>query len=127
MEQPTVSQSVESEIEDRPNVQFVHSMLRLVLAVRYRKNLVVAVMAAAVLLGGLYYATATRLYSSKAALLITQTRPDRLDTSITNEESLRQNAMPTFESMIRSAVVIEGALKNLSPADLIALADPPRE
>ena len=127
MEQPTVSQSVESEIEDRPNVQFVHSMLRLVLAVRYRKNLVVAVMAATVLLGGLYYATATRLYSSKAALLITQTQPGRLDTSITNEESLRRNAMPTFENMIRSAVVIEGALKSLSPADLIDLANLPRE
>ena len=75
MEQPTVSQSVESEIADQPNVQFVHSMLRLVLAVRYRKNLVAAVMAAAVLLGGLYYATATRRYSAKAALLVTQTGP----------------------------------------------------
>lgn len=127
MEQPTVTQSIESEIEDRPNVQFVHSILRLVLAVRYRKNLVVAVIAAAALLGGLYYSTATRLFASKAALLITQTRPDRLDTSITNEESLRQNAMPTFENMIRSAVVIEGALQSLPPADLIDLVDQSRE
>ncbi len=55
-------------------------------------------------------------------MLITQTGRDHLDTSITNEESQRQNTMPTFENMIRSAKVLEGALKHLAPADRIDLA-----
>ncbi len=126
MEQPTITQSVESESGDHPNVQFVHSILRMVLAVRYRKNLVAAVMTGAVLLGGLYYATATRRYSAKSALLITQLHPDRLDTSITNDESVRQNTMPTFENIARSAAVVEGALKTLPRTDLIDMAEAPR-
>ena len=39
-------------------MNFAHAVLRLFTAVRYRKNLVAAILAAAVLLGGLYYATA---------------------------------------------------------------------
>ena len=123
MVQPTVSTPVEPDIESLSSAQMVHTLLRMVLAVRYRKNLVAAVMAAAALLGGLYYVTATRLYSAKAGLLVTQTRPDHLDTSITNEESVRQNSMPTFENMVCSAKVVEGALKNLRAGDRIDLGD----
>jgi len=127
MVQPTSSTPIEPEIEYHSSAQLVHSLLRLVLAIRYRKNLVVALMVAAVLLGGLYYATATRRYSAKAGMLVTQTGRDRLDTSITNDDSTRQNAMPTFENMVRSAKVLEGALESLSPADRVDLADLPRE
>ena len=126
MVQPTVSTPVEPDIESLSSAQMVHTLLRMVLAVRYRKNLVAAVMAAAALLGGLYYVTATRLYSAKAGLLVTQTRPDHLDTSITNEESVRQNSMPTFENMVCSAKVVEGALKNLRPATASIWATGPR-
>jgi polysaccharide biosynthesis transport protein len=111
------------EADYRSTTHIAHTLLRMVLAVRYRKNLVVAVMAAAALLGGLYYATATRRYAAKAGLLITQTGRDHLNTSMTNEESQRQNNMPTFENMIRSAKVLEGALKELTPTDRIDLAD----
>jgi polysaccharide biosynthesis transport protein len=114
--------SLEPEIEFSPSAQFVHSLLRFLLAVRYRKNLVIAVLTAAALLGGLYYATAPRRFASKAALLVTQTGHDRLDTSIANEEMQRQNTMPTFENLIRSAAVVEGALKNLAPADCVDFA-----
>ena len=72
--------------------------MRFVLAIRYREeNLVIAVFAAAALVGGLYYATATRYYSSTASLLVTQTGHDNLDTSISNDESQRRNTMPTFK------------------------------
>lgn len=127
MEQLPASHSIESEMESQPNVQLIHSLLRMVLAVRYRKNLVLAVMTAAVLLGGLYYATAPRRYAAKAGLLITQTQPDQLDISLTTGETLRKNTMPTFENLIRSSKVIEGALKNLPPSDLVDLAGIPRE
>ena len=73
---------MESELGNPSGMQFIHSALRFVQAVRYRKNVAIAVFVAAMLLGGLYYATAPRRYSSKAALLVTQTNHDRLDTSI---------------------------------------------
>jgi polysaccharide biosynthesis transport protein len=115
------------ETESHSTAQFAFSILRLVLAIRYRKNLVIVVMLVAVLLGGLYFATAQRRYGAKAALLITQNGHDQLDTSITNEESQRQSTMPTFESMIRSAKVLEGALKVLTPADRVDLEGRPQE
>jgi polysaccharide biosynthesis transport protein len=107
--------------------QFAHTLLRVVSAVRYRKNLVIAVMAASTFLGGLYYATRPRLYSSKAALLVSQNGRDQLDTSIANEESLRQNTMPTFEKIIISAKVLEGAVQHLKPADQVDFVNIPRD
>ena len=126
------NQSLDNKLSNRiwkvaPTFKLVHSAFRLLLAVRYRKNLVLTVMMAAFLLGGLYYATAPRRYAAKAGLLITQTQPDRLDTSLTTEEALRKNTMPTFENLIRSAKVLEGALKMLSSSDLVDLADIPRD
>ncbi|MEN6459652.1 MAG: polysaccharide biosynthesis tyrosine autokinase [Thermoguttaceae bacterium] len=123
MVQPTDSAAVEPEFENRSGAELVHSVLRLVFAVRYRKNLVAAVMTAAALLGGLYYATATRYYAAKAQVLVTQPRSDHFDTSVTNEESVRQNIMPTYENIVRSAKVIEGAVNNLPAADRIDLGN----
>jgi polysaccharide biosynthesis transport protein len=119
--------STEPELEQSSGTQFMHSVLRFVQALRYRKNLAIAVFMAAVLLGGLYYATAPRRYASKAALLVTQASRDRLDTSITNDDMQRQNIMPTFENLIRSAAVVEGALKNLPPADQVDLVGVPQD
>lgn len=113
----------DSEPRSPTGAPMVHALLRFVLAVRYRKKVVLLAMAAAAVLGGLYYATATRYYSAKASMLITQTRPDGLDTSMTGEESQRRNTMPTYEHLIRSAKVLEGALQQLGPADLIDLQD----
>ena len=125
MAQSIDSASVERELGNASGVQLVHSVLRFIQSLRYRKNLAIAVFVAAMLLGGLYYATAPRRYASKAALLVTQPHQDRLDTSITNDETQRQNSMPTFENLIRSATVVEGALKNLSPGDRVDLANFP--
>ena len=127
MEQSVDSASTEPELGTQSSVQFVHSLLRFVQAVRYRKNLAITVFVAAMLLGGLYYATAPRRYSSKAALLVTQTNRDRLDTALTNDEMQRQNSMPTFENLLRSAAVIDGALKNLTPADRVDLLGVPAD
>jgi polysaccharide biosynthesis transport protein len=128
MMQPSVAPPAEHEMSDlHSTAEMIHSLWRIVLALRYRKNVVVAVMLAAALLGGLYFVTATRWYSANASLLVTQSSRDRLDTSITGEETLRQNTMPTFENMIRSAKVVEGALEKLTDADRIDFGDAPRE
>ncbi|HEY4760879.1 MAG TPA: polysaccharide biosynthesis tyrosine autokinase [Thermoguttaceae bacterium] len=107
--------------------QIAHTLLRLVLAARYRKNLVIAVMAASAFLGALYYTTASRRYSSKASMLVSQTGQDQLDTSIANDESLRRNTMPTFENIVRSAKVLEGALEKLNPCDRVDFENVPFE
>jgi succinoglycan biosynthesis transport protein ExoP len=107
--------------------RFVHALLRLVFAVRYRKYLVIAVMAAGAFLGELYYTTRPRLYCSKASLLVSQNGRDRLDTSIANEEATRQNTMPTFKEIIVSAKVLEGALQKLGPAELVDFDNAPRD
>jgi len=112
----------EREIESPPGAQIAHDLLRFVLAVRYRKNVVIATMVVAALLGALYFATATRYYGATAALLVSQTGPDTLNTSMTGEESLRRNTMPTFENMIRSTKVLEGAVQRLGPDDFVDLA-----
>ena len=125
MAQSIDSTPVELDVENTSTAQFVHSALRFLLAVRYRKNLVIAVLAAAALLGGLYYATAPRRYSSKAGLLVTQTGQDHFDTSITNEQSQRDNALATFENLVRSDKVVEGALKYLAAGDAAELANLP--
>jgi capsular exopolysaccharide synthesis family protein len=127
MAQSFDSASLEAELGSPSSAQFVHSLLRFVQAVRYRKNLAITVFVSAMLLGGLYYATAPRRYSSKAALLVTQTNHDRLDTSLTNDEMQRQNSMPTFENLLHSAAVVEGALKNLAAADRVDLVGVPAD
>jgi succinoglycan biosynthesis transport protein ExoP len=120
---------IQHDVDDadlRSSSHLVHSVLRMVLAVRYRKYLVATVMLSACLLGGLYFATAPRLYSSQAALLISKTGRDQLDTSIANTDVAQLSVMPTFENMILSAKVLEGAVKNLAPGDRIDfLAAPP--
>jgi polysaccharide biosynthesis transport protein len=104
-----------------------HTLLRFVLAVRYRKNVIFATMATSALLGGIYYATATRCYSAKAAMLVSQTGPDTLNASMAGDEVMRRNNMPTYESMICSAKVLEGALQKLAPGDLVDLQESRRD
>ena len=66
----------------------------------------------------MYYATATRLYQAKASLLVLQTGADVTNTTMT-AEGVRQGLMPTYERLLSSAVVLEGAVKYLEPADRI--------
>jgi succinoglycan biosynthesis transport protein ExoP len=124
--QPTTSHA-DVELESQSGAHVAHMLLRFLLAVRYRKNVVIAAMTACALLGALYYATATRYYGSKAAMLITQTGPDTLNTSITGEELLRRNTMPTFENVVKSAKVLEGALGKLGESDRVDLAGVPSQ
>ncbi len=101
------------------SAQLAHALLRLLSGLRYHKNVVIAVMLVSSLLGTLYYLTAPRKYSAQASLLVNESGRDHLDTSLTNDDSVQQNTMPTFENMVRSAKVLEGALQRLAPADRV--------
>ncbi len=88
--------------------------------VRYRKTVLIAAIVAGLLLGGLYYATAKRLYQAKASLLVLQTGADVTGTAM-SAEGVRQGLMPTYERLFSSAVVLEGALRHLDSTQRVDL------
>ncbi|MGQ9505638.1 MAG: polysaccharide biosynthesis tyrosine autokinase [Thermogutta sp.] len=86
-------------------------------AVRRHWHVVVKSVVAAAILGGLYYATATRFYASRAEILILQTGDNPLSTRIESQSSRDNTLMPTFVNLIKSQKVLEGAIRQLSPED----------
>jgi len=113
------------EAENESTTHFVYALRQFALSVRYRKNVVVVALVASILLGGLYYATARRYYGAKAVLLVLQAGGEVTDTSI--EGTQQQDLMPTFEGLITSSKVLEGALSHLGPEDLrIEMENEPR-
>jgi polysaccharide biosynthesis transport protein len=92
----------------------LHALMHFLRVVRSRQNIVFSAIAVAGLLGGLYFATATRYYQSKASLLVLQTGVDLNNTSMTTD-GIRQGLMPTYERLFSSAIVLEGALNALAP------------
>ena len=126
MEEPT---RVHRETENQSTTHFIYVLMQFAVAVRRRKNVLIMTLVVAVLLGALYYATAIRYYSAKASLLVLQSGSDTTSTtSMTPQGSRQQSLMPTYENLITSAKVLNGALKYLSrPEDRIDMTDVPRE
>ena len=107
-----------TELPGPPTTHAVHALMHFVRVVRYRQTIVLGALAAGVLLGGLYFATTSRLYQSKASLLVLQTGMDLNNPSMT-ADSLRQGLMPTYERLFSSAVVLEGAVRLLGPEERV--------
>ncbi len=123
MPEPTLTIPTASEMA--PEAHPAQAFFRFLRAVRYRKGPMIVVMAAAMVLGGLYYTTATRIYSSNASLLILPTG-DAWSADMTSG-SMTQDRMTTYRQMVSSEVVLEEALKQLPPNCQIDLANAPRE
>ena len=91
----------ENELEIESSASIAHTLLRFLFAVRYRKNVMLAAMAVSILLGCLYYSTATRYYRANAAPA-DRRRPARtLNASITGEERRAAEFNADLENMIR--------------------------
>lgn len=110
----------QSETSPQRAAHAVHALLQFLRVVRHRKVIVITSMAVCLSLGALFYATATRLYQTKASLLVLQTGGDVNNTSMT-PEGTRQGLMPTYERLFSSAVVLDGTLKYLQPEDRVDL------
>ena len=95
----------------------VHALLRFLIIVRYRKRVVLASLAAAVLLGALHYATATRKYSAKASLLVMYSGPDMQSPTVMGNNQSSQNWTPTFQALITTTKVLEEAVPHLQNQD----------
>ena len=67
LDEPTANGA---ESANDSTAHLVHALMHFLLAVRYRKNVVIAALLVAALGGGLYYMTATPLYRSTAAILV---------------------------------------------------------
>ena len=127
---PQDPSTANSEPQGESAVHLVNALLRFLVVVRYRKQIVLAALAAAALLGSLYYATATRIYSSKASLLVMTVGPDMASSSVAGSTAMQQNCTSTFENLITTTKVVEGAvqtLQKLQAEGCTDLAGIPRE
>ncbi len=123
MQEPAV---VDPEVAGASSAHFVHALMRFAVAVRHRKHVVAVTLLVTCLFGGLYYLTATRYYSAKAGLLVLQVGNDVWSPGGT-QRNLEQTVLPTYENLISSTRVIEGAIRALPIEDRIDLAAIPQD
>ncbi|MDG2380186.1 MAG: polysaccharide biosynthesis tyrosine autokinase [Pirellulaceae bacterium] len=105
----------------------VHAAMRLLRTIRHRKMNVIVSLLAACLLGGLYYATASRRHAASMSLMLMyQGNEDALP----GTDSYRRGMLPTYERLLYSSVVLDRAAEQialLSPTDQADVYDLPRE
>ena len=118
---------VHAESENASTAHIVHALMQFVLAVRHRKNMVIMALMVSSLLGGLYYMTATRRFSATAGLLVLQIGNDPLSSMPTLENNWQQSLLPTYQSLIGKAEVIEAALDRLGREHRVDFAHRPRD
>jgi len=99
----------------------VHTVIQFLMAVRHHKSVMLTAAGVTLVLGGLYFATATRYYGSKAQLLVIRAGMDSTELSTIEGNRQQGPAMPTFENLATCAAVIEGALERIPP-DCIDMA-----
>jgi capsular exopolysaccharide synthesis family protein len=115
--------------ESRSTTHIVHGLMQFAVAVRHRKGVVIAAVFVTGVLGALYYVTATRYYDSNATLLVLQSGSETNSAAMEVQGGVGQGLMPTYEKLISRNEVIEEAIEQLRarPADMVDLADVPRE
>ena len=123
MEEPSAAPA---QTETYSTAHVVHALMQFALAVRHRISVVIGAVVVCALLGGLYYATATRYYAAKAQLLVLQVG-DVPTTSMASMANRNQSLMNTYEKLFGSARVLEMAIQYLLPEDRIDLAEAPRD
>ena len=96
-----------------PSTHVLHALMGFFWVVRRKKVVVLASLGVAGLLGVLFYSTTTRVYQSKASLLVLKTGADVMSPSMSADRSM-QDQMATYERLCTSAVVLEDALTRLS-------------
>jgi len=109
-------QNAPQQADPRSTAHIVHALMHFLRVARYRKSVIIVSAVVVGLLGAFYYATATRIYQSEAQLLVLQAGPDVLNTSMSSD-GYKQNLMPTYERLFTSAVVLEGAVRELAEKD----------
>ena len=99
--------------ESQAATHIVHALLQFTLAVKHRKSVVMLCTIAALLLGALYYATATRYYAAESELFVIASGDDTRSTGLSEQGRDGTNLLPTFERLITSAKVVHNAIERL--------------
>jgi capsular exopolysaccharide synthesis family protein len=102
---------------------FVFGLLHWLRIARYRRKTIFYSLAAAGILGAIYFILAPRYYQSTAKLLIIQRSNDQL--AMVGEQQSLDNTMATHQELITSPVVIQGAIDQMLPEHRIDLRDTP--
>ena len=110
----------------RDGVQELQAVLRFARVVRFRKGVLIVAVGISLLLWGLYYATAKRVYESKARLLVLQTGSDQWSNNITDNK-VATGLIDTYREILGSEVVLEEAIKRIPPEVRGKWADVPAD
>ena len=111
---------------DQSMSHLVHNVRQFLRVVHYRKGVMFASLVVALLLSGLYGATATRYYQSSASLLVQQVGGDLLASSVSLDGKSRE-IIPTYRQLIKMPVVLKGAIRRLPPESRIDFRGIPME
>ena len=112
-------------LDEAPATATLTRIVRFLHVVRVRKGLLVTSLFVAVLLGGLYYATAPRLYESSSRLYVLQMGSNVLDETGESQGGVREN-MANYQGVLTSDLVLEEVLQKLPAKHRIDLKDVPR-
>ena len=89
----------------------VYSVMRFLRVVRHRKEILLASLLVAAILGAIYYTTAPREYKVITKLWVMKNEPEQID-AIT-QDSHRQGILPTYVQLFSESRVLEPALDAL--------------
>ena len=112
-------------LDEAPATATLTRIVRFLHVVRVRKGLLVTSLFVAVLLGGLYYATAPRLYESNSRLYVLQMGSNVLDETGESQGGVREN-MANYQGVLTSDLVLEEVLQKLPAKHRIDLKNVPR-
>lgn len=112
-------------LDEAPATATLTRIVRFLHVVRVRKGLLVTSLFVAALLGGLYYATAPRLYESSSRLYVLQMGSNVLDETGENQGGVREN-MANYQGVLTSDLVLEEVLQKLPAKHRVDLKDVPR-
>ncbi|MFV2067875.1 MAG: GumC family protein [Pirellulales bacterium] len=111
---------------DQSASHMVHAAMHFLRVAQLHRQVMIVAFVVMGLLGGLYFATATRLYQAEASLLIISTGGNMLSTSMT-AEGAKQEIIPTYCQLLKSAIVLEAAIRSLPRQHRIDFQTEPRE
>ena len=94
--------------EPDSTAQTIRQAVRFLRVLWHRRIIVMGTLTLCSMLGGLYYATATRIYEAGAQLLVVDTSRESSPTSMTgNHRDIA--AMATYEKLVSSPLVLQSA------------------
>ena len=100
-------------------------MVRFMRLVRLHQRVMITSLAITCVLGGIYYATATRIYQAAGSIQVVENGMSVLESS--QMKSRVKDYMPSYLSIIRKPAVIRKVIDSMSAAQLAEFGNAPPE